>query len=111
MKKICLGTLLLFLFSAVGFAQEHESIASVADHKVNTMSFSTLTHNPVQNHFVFRPEESGKLVVSNSEGTRVEEHYFSKDHVLELGGAWPKGHYHIKIIGKDRTDFTRVRKD
>ena len=111
MKKLYFGTLLLFFVSVTGFAQDHASIATVSEHRVSRMSFSTLSNHPDNTHFVFSPEESGKLIVMNSEGERIEEQHFSKDKIIEIGHAWPKGHYQIKIIGRDRTDFTKVRKD
>ena len=106
-KKFCLYLLFSLLLAAGSFAQEQASNNSGS----SRLSFSTISPNPFQNQFTFRPEADGKIVIFNTEGARVEERYFSKDEVIELGGKWPKGTYHLKIFGLGRTDFTKVRKD
>ncbi|MBC7391624.1 MAG: T9SS type A sorting domain-containing protein [Opitutaceae bacterium] len=106
-KGIYLGLLFSLIFTANTFAQEQVSNTAGS----SKLSFSTISPNPFQSQFTFRPEADGKIVIFNSDGYRVQEFYFKKDQVIELGNDWPKGLYHVKIFGLGRTDFTKIRKD
>ena len=106
-KAIYLGLLFSLIFTANTFAQDQATNTAV----ISRLSFSTISPNPFQTSFNFRPEADGKIVIFNSEGYRIEERFFRKDEVIDLGLNWPKGLYHLKIFGLGRTDFTKVRKD
>lgn len=105
--KYCFGILFYFLITTGAFAQDQGTVATGS----SKMSFSSISPNPFQHTFTFRTEAQGKIVVFNAEGARIEERYFLKNEVIEMGADWPKGSYQIKVFGIDRTDFTRVKKE